>query len=48
MTCANLLRALALWLLLGLPVLAWVGLWSSAGYALIDATALAYAARWAA
>lgn len=46
MTAANLLRALALWMLLGLPVLVLAGLWVSAGYALLDAWALAYAARW--
>lgn len=36
-----LVRSTGLWLLLA-------GLWSSAGHAVIDATALAYAARWAA
>lgn len=48
MTFANLLRALALWIIFGAPLLLLAGLWSSAGHAVIDATALAYAARWAA
>ena len=46
MTAANLLRALALWLILGLPVLACLGRWRSALFAVVDAAAVAYAARW--
>lgn len=46
MTFANLLRALALWIIFGTPLLLLAGLWSSAGYALLDGAAVAYAARW--
>lgn len=48
MTRHTILAAFGLWCALIALGLAACELWSSAGYALIDATALAYAARWAA
>ena len=38
----------AFYLVIGAPLLLLAGLWSSAGYALLDGAAVAYAARWAA
>lgn len=48
MTRHAILAAFGLWCGIIALVLAACQLWSSAGYAAIDATALAYAARWAA